>query len=504
MWESDQFAEKKAKGLGILEWMYNHVSPELSNGYISIDVRVCYKKIYLKSKASSLKYYLEKCGLGSKMDMPMTTMNKRYEDAILYLSDTLAKNIYEVANYCVIDALQCQELIVKHNVINDYREVSSIAYMSLSDSHYFAGGSRIQTAVTGLDFASLYPSLMIAYNLSPDKIILSCEEAINVIRGGKKTHMIKFLFNGQTIEAWSVCHNNIPKKKGLYARVLENLFNKRKKMKKHLNELDEESFKYSCLDSKQKALAGKVTSAGQRSIKFVRKFVEDKEFSIKYGDTDSLYLTCPEECFQECERKYKLDQLLQKEYWEEIVKISIEVMANLRNEVNTELEKDNRMPYLNMAYEEVLFPIVFIGKKKYYGLEYKNKPNFNPGSKWGNIPVERFVLQMKAKHALEVIENKWLIKRGLPTNKYLYKEYQPLPENLLKALERKKKSKKVNNLDNDEIANVKDEESQKLAKKWLKNYIKNLCDGPKKEETIISHLWKEAIFYAEKNILWYW
>ncbi|CAG8555309.1 8083_t:CDS:2, partial [Gigaspora rosea] len=172
--------------------------------------------IYLKSKASSLKYYLEKCGLGSKMDMPMTTMNKRYEDAILYLSDTLAKNIYEVANYCVIDALQCQELIVKHNVINDYREVSSIAYMSLSDSHYFAGGS-----------------------------------------------------------------------------------------------------------------------------------------------------------------------------------------------------------------------------------------------KWGNIPVERFVLQMKAKHALEVIENKWLIKR---------------------ALERKKKSKKVNNLDNDEIANVKDEESQKLAKKWLKNYIKNLCD----------------------------
>ena len=80
--------------------------------------------------------------------------------------------------------------------------------------------------VTGLDFASLYPSLIMTYNLSPDKIILFRKEAINVICSGKKTYMIKFLFNSQTIEAWSIRHNNIPEEKGLYARVLENLFNK--------------------------------------------------------------------------------------------------------------------------------------------------------------------------------------------------------------------------------------------------------------------------------------
>src|SRR5207245_1909168 len=34
--------------------------------------------------------------------------------------------------------------------------------------------------VTGLDFASLYPSLIIAYNLSPEKLILSREEANNI------------------------------------------------------------------------------------------------------------------------------------------------------------------------------------------------------------------------------------------------------------------------------------------------------------------------------------
>jgi hypothetical protein len=37
-----------------------------------------------------------------------------------------------------------------------------------------------------------------------------------------------------------------------------------------------------------------------------------------------------------------------------------------------------------------------------------------------------------------------------------------------------------------------------LAKKWLKNYIKNLCDAPKKDETIISHLWKDATTHAQK------
>nr|CAG8655078.1 3527_t:CDS:2 [Entrophospora candida] len=53
-------------------------------------------------------------------------------------------------------------------------------------------------------------------------------------------------------------------------------------------------------------------------------------------------------------------------------------------------------------------------------------------------------------------------------------------------------------LDEDEIAKIKDEESQKSAKKWLKNYIKDLRDTPKKDGAIISHLWKNATTHAEK------
>ncbi|CAG8640328.1 1160_t:CDS:1, partial [Diversispora eburnea] len=78
-------------------------------------------------------------------------------------------------------------------------------------------------------------------------------------------------------------------------------------------------------------------------------------------------------------------------------------------------------------------------------------------------------------------------------------KYQPSPRSLAKALDRKKKSKEkksknVKDLDEDEIANIKDMESQKLAK----NYIKDLRDGPKKEEVIISHLWKDVTTHAEK------
>ncbi len=52
-------------------------------------------------------------------------------------------------------------------------------------------------------------------------------------------------------------------------------------------------------------LAGGVTSAGQYNIKLVAKYVTKKKgFRIKYENTDSLYLTCPIECYKECDLAY--------------------------------------------------------------------------------------------------------------------------------------------------------------------------------------------------------
>ena len=94
-------------------------------------------------------------------------------------------------------------------------------------------------SITGLDFVSLYPNLIITYNLSSDKIILSQEHAVSVKQSDKKLYRIEFLFNNNSQRAWSVQHNNIFEEKGLYTSVLEYLLGKRNKMKKRLAPLKE-------------------------------------------------------------------------------------------------------------------------------------------------------------------------------------------------------------------------------------------------------------------------
>ncbi|RGB21835.1 hypothetical protein C1646_777161 [Rhizophagus diaphanus] len=338
-------------------------------------------------------------------------------------------------------------------------------------------------------------------------------------------------------------------------------------------------------------------------------FVKSKGFQIKYGDTDSLYLVPPERCFQECDEAYDSGNGIPKEkYWSRMVNISMEVMEKLCNEVNDFFRKDNGSSYLKMTYEEVLFLVVFTGKKKYYGIPHENKPNFNKKpfirgvetivkdvlketvkdilqtdlneiiktAVWrpdkNNKSVQRFISRMRDRHTREEVDAKWLIKKGLTPEPYLYKipepgerfkyvvvendssqkvgdkmEYlevarclgkkvninyylknvvelcarfinydnmhQPSSETLLEVLKKLKDGNKVDDadeddldedeededeLDDDEILKIRDALAQKSAEKWIRRYIKSLCDGPKKDKTIISHLWGEACIYAKK------
>jgi hypothetical protein len=43
-------------------------------------------------------------------------------------------------------------------------------------------------------------------------------------------------------------------------------------------------------------------------------------------------------------------------------------------------------------------------------------------------------------------------------------------------------------MDEDEVSKIRDALAQKSAEKWVRGYIKNLHEGPKKDKTIISHL----------------
>ena len=418
------------------------------SGMLVIDVRIAYKKMY-PTKESSLKFYLKMMGLDSKVDLPYSTLRQYYHDAKHDTNDETRRNMYEIAKYCMVDAMRCQDLLKKMNVIKKYMAESAISYVSLHDSYCFANGMKVRNLigliahemnlmitmrqnenieagkypgayvfdpikgverkcpVTGLDFASLYPSLMMTYNLSPEKMILDKEECVKY---KKIFHEIKFMFNDREMRAWSVRHENVQENKGLYCVILEHLKDKRDEMKKEMKILkkkmedgckDETRFRYDYVNVVQLALkvymnsfygeagnplsslfmrelASAVTSAGQYNIKLVSEYVKKKGFGIKYGDTDSLYLMCPDKYYEECDEKYRKEEIIKEEYWTEMVNITMNVMNELREDVNEYLFQENGTRYLKMAYEEVLFPVFFAGKKKYFGVEHVNKPNFHP------------------------------------------------------------------------------------------------------------------------------
>ncbi|CAI2177531.1 19353_t:CDS:2 [Funneliformis geosporum] len=291
----------------------------------------------------SLKFFLKKCDLDTKADMP-------YDKICITLPGAF----------------------VKLSQINDYRGVTFIAHVSLFNSHYRANRMKIR-------------NLLDAYAFKRDMIFSSrvCEN----IEKGK-------------YPSASVRHNNKFEKKGLVPVVLEDLSNKKLKFKARLAPLGKKKqhlgkiislakkrgkrvpeslnseyssvcFDYDYWDSKQKALklyintfygkagnskspiflcelAGGTTSAGKYNLNLVVEFVTKKRFRIKYGDTNSLYLICSNKYYEKCDEAFFRKDLFKEVYWTEMVNITMIVMKSLRNQVNAYLEIKNGTSYLSI------------------------------------------------------------------------------------------------------------------------------------------------------------
>lgn len=122
-------------------------------------------------------------------------------------------------------------------------------------------------------------------------------------------------------------------------------------------------------------IAGYVTMSGQANIKKVRDYLFSNKFDIDYGDTDSLYITPVDDWFAECDKNYLAGKIDKAQYWTEMINITMKVMDNMRSKVNNMLLASNTAAFLKMAYEEVLFPVVFLGKKKNIGVKHEGIPN---------------------------------------------------------------------------------------------------------------------------------
>ena len=95
-------------------------------------------------------------------------------------------------------------------------------------------------------------------------------------------------------------------------------------------------------------------------------------------NTDSLYISCPKEYYLELDKQYYTNQITKEEYNTQLVLKTFQAIEDIKIKVNEYLYNDNGTKYLKMSYEEVLYPLAFLSKKKYFGIPHETLPNFKP------------------------------------------------------------------------------------------------------------------------------
>lgn len=238
--------------------------------------------------------------------------------------------------------------------------------------------------VAGLDFASLYPSIMIANNYSYETIV----------KGSKYDNIddveykdIIWKEDADTPQERTECVRFVQNKKGILPIMLEKLWKERKAIKKEMKGVksklkeaksEEEksalSMQYDVLDGFQlamkvsmnsiygftganlgrlpeKRIAAATTAEGRRMIQACKEYVESNyNCKVVYGDTDSIYV------------KF-FTQYAGQEHMDEVFKISEIAAEGCSNLFKKPIE---------MEFEKIMDPFILFSKKRYACVVWTN------------------------------------------------------------------------------------------------------------------------------------
>ncbi|MFQ6118733.1 MAG: DNA polymerase domain-containing protein, partial [Methanosarcinales archaeon] len=232
------------------------------------------------------------------------------------------ENVDQLIHYNLRDIKLCRELDEKKKIIDFFDERRRVAFCNFGQTFYnsmvidsfmlkFCKGKYILPSkpekrkrrfkgamvlkpkkglmknVACFDVKSLYPSIIVSLNLSPEVIDEKGEIRVEDLR--------------------------LKKGKGLIPSMFEKLFKLREKYKKLMSESDRDSVEYRTYDTKQYAvkvlansiygmmgyerfrlfeprIAKAVTFVGRQIIKWMKDVAEKNGCEVVYGDTDSVFI----------------------------------------------------------------------------------------------------------------------------------------------------------------------------------------------------------------------
>ena len=271
-------------------------------------------------------------------------------------------------------------------------------------------GMYLDQPISVLDFNSLYPTNMIAYNISPDTLVsvrvfdADGNRLDDQCEGYKKEAFTKleeagYILDeieydnkqGDQIVGKTICTYVQRQDKeitiGVLPKTLEILLKKRKEFKEKMEDVEQyDEAQRSVFNGLQLAykvvansvygqtgsrtspirklcVAASTTAAGRKALGIARRVVES-EFGaeVVYGDTDSIFVKFPTKDLAES------------------IRLGIDAGKRITAQC--------RRPY-KIAYEKTFYPFILFCRKRYVGMMYEEDPNIKPKRKSMGIVLKR-------------------------------------------------------------------------------------------------------------------